>query len=56
VGDSQFQIQFSNQANPKYIMFGNGRGEQNPVIIKGLSLAEFKSVKMITTSIEINNL
>ena len=54
-GDTQFQIQLSNRDNPQYIMFGDGGGEQNPVIIKGLTMAEFKSVKMITTSVEVNS-
>jgi hypothetical protein len=55
LGDDQFQIQFSNRNDPHNIIFGFGRGEQNPVIIKGVTVAEFKSVKMITTSVEINS-
>ena len=55
IWDSQFQIQLSNLKNPQSIMFGFGRGEQNPVVIKGITMDEFKSVKMITTSVEIES-
>jgi hypothetical protein len=55
-GDDQFQIHFSNRNDPQNIMFGFGKGEQNPVIIKGVTIAEFKSVKMITTLVEVNSL
>jgi len=55
LGDDQFQIHFSNRDNPQNIMFGFGRGEQNPVIIKGVTIAEFMSIKMITTSVEVKS-
>ncbi len=55
IGDSQYQIQPSNRKNPQNIMFGFGQREQNPVVIKGITMDEFKSVKMITTSIEIKS-
>jgi len=56
IGTDQYQIHLSNSLNPKQILLSGLEGRSNPVMIRGATEEEFKTIKSITTSIEVINI